>query len=45
MVDFSKTYFKKVGESTEAEKITSGYKIGSDSEKNRLYLVFIGYFD
>jgi len=27
MVDFSKNYFKKVGEGTEAEKIIGGYKI------------------
>lgn len=42
---FSKEFFKKVSEGTELEKITGGYKIGSDREKNRLFLVFIGYFD
>lgn len=45
MVDFSKTYFKKVGEGTEAEKTTGGYKIGCDIEKNRIYITWIGFFD
>lgn len=45
MVDFSKTYFKKVGEGTEAEKTTRGYKIGCDIEKNRVYITWIGFFD